>query len=1210
MAGPFSLANFLSYGTLSISLIIPESMELQLPHQTLAEDGWRVFAANEILPYLNNAEDDPLLRELDFLVLHKFIFASYELLEKSSISIRVYLIPHDLAGVQGQLRVRKDKILGAARRYLSGLLPKLFRSHDCWDGRALPEPPVVPPGTTLAALYEDLPSPPRVVAATSTPIARRLLDLSDGLGNLGLRSKLHRYQRRSVAAMLQKELDLTDDPDPLYLPILGRHGEQFFLQPGTMELLLERPLVAPCRGGILCEELGTGKTVMILTLILSTLNQLSEPEPSIIDTRPILTPLALRHFPSAEFGAVRTRLFGNKKKARVDASVPTLVELLLHKLATHPISFVPEARTPYHTGVKENLDNLEQYTGPRRDNLPFYLEYKNEPTDNERPNKRSGRAAIAPRMLYLTSATLVVVPPNLVLQWTQECSHHCDDSLRLCVLKTNEPIPPARTLAFDYDIVLLTYPQLTKEAGKSQGSSAWRVCTCAEYPNVRVPKCVCKPPAESPLLQVRWKRLVIDEGHVSAATSTVLAQFTSALSVERRWIVTGTPTTNLLGLNLGNSGSEDSAPPEEPEEVSDAPSSPAPSERLDSIADDALAELPPRVWNRDDNEDLTRLGNMIARFLRVPQLLANPQIINTHVKDALLDRRGPRIGAIEVLMQLMSSVMIRHRITDVEEEVTLPPVTQELVLLDLDPLAVKSYNALQAIIAINAVTSERTDQDYMFHPRNAGHLQQTVQNMSQLMFWRIDENYYNIDEQLQDSAHAVKSRVTATTTPEDAKLLDDALHHLEVAATDQLWRMIQTHEDVPYRIYNLKYKIFEAWSRTPHCEDVEPGEAFAGYIHPDRISKLRRLILNQPLLSEEALISHGDYTAEQDTKQRAYYLASLSKKESKSSGPPSSRKVTESAVDPNTLKAVQKHVESISEEFNTPIPTNDVQHPSALVSQSHIASTQVGSSASSKLNYILNEVLQHSPKEKFLIFSDSELSLAHIGEALDLVGVASLRFTTQTTVAFRQQFVLTFETSERYRVFLMELKHGARGLNLISASRVIFCEPVWRADVESQAIKRCHRIGQTRPISVKTLAIRGTAEQNVAARRLALKDSQEKIPSLLKENGMRSFIANPKFLTHEPTILPTLRVPLVKLAPTFDEDALMHDVGGQSTDPTPSTPPRRRVQFTVDDSPTTASGSKRKLHPPNSPADEETPRKRQVRLLVSDPPPSKVRFAM
>lgn len=114
---------------------------------------------------------------------------------------------------------------------------------------------------TLSDIYGDLASP----APDMSPIpgigniVNRLLDFYDDLEGLGIRSRLYEYQRRSVAAMLRKELDDRDVPDPLYISVQALDGRVFYLQPGTSEVLLERPMTAPCRGGILCEELGTWK---------------------------------------------------------------------------------------------------------------------------------------------------------------------------------------------------------------------------------------------------------------------------------------------------------------------------------------------------------------------------------------------------------------------------------------------------------------------------------------------------------------------------------------------------------------------------------------------------------------------------------------------------------------------------------------------------------------------------------------------------------------------------------------------------------------------------------------------------------------------------------------------------------------------------------------------------------------------------------------
>ena len=111
----------------------------------------------------------------------------------------------------------------------------------------------------MAEIYSDLPSP----SLTLNPNPSESPDMHDMICRItlghqiaGLRSRLHPYQRESVSAMLLKEMSESDVPDPLYIPVSGMDKTIFHLQPATMEILRECPMVAAHHGGVLCEELG------------------------------------------------------------------------------------------------------------------------------------------------------------------------------------------------------------------------------------------------------------------------------------------------------------------------------------------------------------------------------------------------------------------------------------------------------------------------------------------------------------------------------------------------------------------------------------------------------------------------------------------------------------------------------------------------------------------------------------------------------------------------------------------------------------------------------------------------------------------------------------------------------------------------------------------------------------------------------------------
>ncbi|MBS7525537.1 SNF2 helicase associated domain-containing protein [Fusibacter paucivorans] len=84
----------------------------------------------------------------------------------------------------------------------------------------------------------------------------------------------------------------------------------------------------------------------------------------------------------------------------------------------------------------------------------------------------------------------------------------------------------------------------------------------------------------------------------------------------------------------------------------------------------------------------------------------------------------------------------------------------------------------------------------------------------------------------------------------------------------------------------------------------------------------------------------------------------------------------------------------------------------------------------------------------------------------------------KTSPEDRMTLVDRFNSGER-SVFLISLKAGGTGLNLIGADTVIHFDPWWNPAVEQQATDRAHRIGQVQNVHVIKLIAQNTIEEKI-----------------------------------------------------------------------------------------------------------------------------------
>ena len=116
--------------------------------------------------------------------------------------------------------------------------------------------------------------------------------------------------------------------------------------------------------------------------------------------------------------------------------------------------------------------------------------------------------------------------------------------------------------------------------------------------------------------------------------------------------------------------------------------------------------------------------------------------------------------------------------------------------------------------------------------------------------------------------------------------------------------------------------------------------------------------------------------------------------------------------------------------------------------------------------------------KKVLVFSQFTSFLDLIGTRLAEQGVDFYTITGETPKKRRVELVDEFNGND-VPVFLISLKAGNTGLNLVGASVVVHADPWWNAAAQNQATDRAHRIGQTQDVNVYQIVAKDTIEERI-----------------------------------------------------------------------------------------------------------------------------------
>ena len=141
---------------------------------------------------------------------------------------------------------------------------------------------------------------------------------------------------------------------------------------------------------------------------------------------------------------------------------------------------------------------------------------------------------------------------------------------------------------------------------------------------------------------------------------------------------------------------------------------------------------------------------------------------------------------------------------------------------------------------------------------------------------------------------------------------------------------------------------------------------------------------------------------------------------------------------------------------------------------------------------------------KMLIFSSFKRVLDNVKKMLSQNDIASYMIDGTVKSLDRIRMVDAFNSDDT-PCFLITLKAGGTGLNLVGADTVIHLDIWWNPQVENQATDRAHRIGQTKNVNVLKIICKDTIEEHI----IELQEKKKFLSdNLIEDNNNVSIVNN------------------------------------------------------------------------------------------------------